>query len=118
MTGRKGRHAAPVEWNRAISLAGSVVRLTDGIKEKTWKHWENTNEVPAYRVLPILIERVERELTAGIHDCDFLNFASDIDQFTYMRRAVLALMPGDDERKKAEKVLTEARRLKKLEANR
>lgn len=57
--GRKREHSAPVPWNLAIRIAGSRERLCAGIPKKTWQGWETAGEVPAYRVMPILLRRVE-----------------------------------------------------------
>lgn len=60
MPGRKKGHAASVSWKTAISIAGSQDRLTEGVKYRTWKGWEETGKVPAYRVTPFLLARLEK----------------------------------------------------------
>jgi len=61
MPGRKGSHATPVPWKRAVSLAGSVERLTAGVKKKTWLGWEASGFVPAYRMLPFVLRAIETQ---------------------------------------------------------
>ena len=59
-----------------------------------------------------------RSKEPGSHDthrCQFLDFTAMVADYIYMRRVVLALTGGRQERKRTEAILTEAQRLKKLE---
>lgn len=59
--------------------------------------------------------RLVLEGTGGPHRCQFLDFTAMVAEYNAMRRVVLALTGGKQERKKVEAILTEAERLKKLE---
>ena len=49
------------------------------------------------------------------HRCQFLDFTAMVAEYIHMRRVVLALTGGPQERKRTEAILAEAQRLKKLE---
>lgn len=102
----------PVEWNLAIQIAGSEGRLTYGVKEKTWKSWFNTKLVPADRILPFLMERLDFTAMPR-HYCEFLDFTAMVADYQQMRRVVLALTGSDDEKRRAEAIMDEAQRLTK-----
>jgi len=55
---RKSReYTASVPWAAAVALAGSEETLKAGVPYSTWKGWENDDRVPAYVILPIVLQR-------------------------------------------------------------
>lgn len=68
---------------------------------------------------PLHPERIREaiERTEAPHRCQFLDFTAMVAEYTAMRKVVLALTGGPQERKRTELVLTEAQRLKKLDTD-
>lgn len=58
MPGRKSAHSAPVPLNVAIQIAGSAERLFEGVPAKTRAGIERRGVVPAFRVVPFLLENI------------------------------------------------------------
>lgn len=55
--GKKGkRYTAPIPWDLAVEIAGTKARLTAGVPRDTWAWWRRSDAVPAYHVLPFLLE--------------------------------------------------------------